>query len=143
MACRKGHSKYRDAYKFIYLLLCEGVLIIITKFKFLSLSGFYFSSRYCWENAIGLETGEVSDTNITASSYIVSNPPSSARLGLHVGWCPKNVINAFLQIDLGVPYRLPAVATQGRSDGSFVKRYALTLSLDGGNWTAFEKVECS
>lgn len=112
-------------------------------FIFLLLLGFYFSDRYCWENAIGLETGEVPDINITASSYIDSNPPSAARLGFHVGWCPKKVVNAFLQIDLGVPYRLPAVAIQGRSDGSFVKRYAIMLSLDGGNWTEFEKVECN
>ena len=89
-----------------------------------------------------METGEFPGINITASSYIDSSPPSAARLGLHVAWCPKNVINAFLQIDLGVPYHLPAVATQGRSDGSFVKSYAIMLSRDGLNWAEFEKVEC-
>ena len=111
--------------------------------NFMSLLGFYLSDSYCWKKAIGLETGEVPDINITASSYIDSNPPSAARLGLHGGWCPLNESSAFLQIDLGVPYRLSAVATQGRSDGSFVKRYAIMLSLDGGSWTEFEKVEYS
>lgn len=110
-----------------------------TKFKFFI--GFYLSDNYWWRKAIGLESGEVPDINITASSYIDSNPPWAARLGSHVGWCPLNVAGAFLQIDLGVPYRLPAVATQGRSDGSYVTRYALMLSLDGGNWIEFEKVE--
>ena len=89
-----------------------------------------------------METGEFPDINITASSYIDSNPPSAARLGSHVAWCPKNVTNAFLQLDLGVPYHLPAVATQGHSDGSFVKRYAIMLSRDGRSWVEFEKVEC-
>ena len=88
-----------------------------------------------------METSELPDINITASSYIDSNPPSAARLGLHVAWCPKNVANAFLQIDLGVPHHLPAVATQGRSDSSFVKCYVIMLSQDGRNWTEFEKVE--
>lgn len=108
----------------------------------MSLLGFYLSDSYWWKKAIGLETSDVPDINITASSYIESNPPSAARLGSHVGWCPLNVTNAFLQIDLGVPYRLPAVATQGHhADGSFVTRYAIMLSLDGIHWTEFEKVE--
>ena len=114
----------------------------MTKFEVLLWLGFYLSESYCSENAIGMETGEFPDINITASSYIDSNPPSAARLGSHVAWCPKNVTNAFLQLDLGVPYHLPAVATQGHSDGSFVKRYAIMLSRDGGSWVEFEKVEC-
>ena len=114
----------------------------MTKFEVLLRLGFHLSESYYQKNAIGMETGKFPDINITASSYIDSNPPSAARLGLHAAWCPENVTNAFLQIDLGVPYHLPAVATQGRSDGSFVKSYAIMLSRDGENWTEFEKVEC-
>lgn len=104
-------------------------------------SGFYLYDGYCWEKALGLETGVIPDINITASSHIDSHPPSAARLGSHVGWCPVSLINPFLQVDLGVPYRMPAVATQGHADGSHVIRYAIQLSLNGTHWTEFEKVE--
>ena len=105
--------------------------------------GFYLDNTSCLEKATGLETGVIPDNNITASSYIESSPPSSARLGSHVGWCPLNSINAFLQVDLGVAYYVCAVATQGHSDGNFsyVTHYAIKLSLNGTHWTEYEQVE--
>ncbi|XP_078352789.1 uncharacterized protein LOC144637600 [Oculina patagonica] len=101
--------------------------------------GFYRNDAYCWEKALGLETGAIPDINISASSYIESNPPAAARLGSHVAWCPLNLTNAFLQVDLGIPYRVIAVATQGHADGSHVTRFALHLSLNGTHWTEFER----
>ncbi len=80
------------------------------------------------------------DINISASSYIESNPPAAARLGSHMAWCPLNLTNAFLQVDLGIPYHVVAVATQGHVDGSHVTRYAIQLSLNGTHWTEFERV---
>ena len=80
------------------------------------------------------------DINITASSNKESNPPTAARLGSHEGWCPLSLTNAFLQVDLGVPYHVLAVATQGHVDGSHVTRYVIHLSLNGTLWTEFEKV---
>ena len=106
------------------------------------LSGFY-SNGTCWEKAVGLETGVIPDNNITASSNIDPSPPSAARLGSHVGWCPMNLTNAFLQVDLGNAYYICAVATQGRQEGNFgyVKHYAIQLSLNGKNWTEYEQVQ--
>ncbi|KAL9951704.1 hypothetical protein ACROYT_G044426 [Oculina patagonica] len=101
--------------------------------------GFYRIDAYCWENALGLETGFMPDINISASSYTESNPPSAARLGSHVAWCPLNLTNAFLQVDLGIPYRVIAVATQGHAHGSHVTRFAIHLSLNGTHWTEFER----
>ena len=105
-------------------------------------SGFYYNNT-CWGKAVGLETDIIPDNNITASSYIDSSPPSAARLGSHVGWCPGNPINAFLQVDLGSAYYICAVATQGRPEGNFdyVKHYVIQLSLNGKNWTEYEQVE--
>ena len=105
---------------------------------------FYLNITNFWEKTVGLEAGVIPDTNITASSHIESNPPSASRLGSHVGWCPFNLPNAFLQVDLGAPYRVPVVATQGHFDGSYyVTRYAIQLSLDGTHWIEFERVEYS
>ncbi|XP_078352793.1 uncharacterized protein LOC144637605 [Oculina patagonica] len=101
--------------------------------------GFYRNDAYCWEKALGLETGAMPDINISASSYIESNPPAAARLGSHVAWCPLNLTNAFLQVDLGIPYHVIAVATQGHVDGSHVTRFAIHLSLNGTHWTEFER----
>ncbi|XP_078354170.1 uncharacterized protein LOC144638790 isoform X2 [Oculina patagonica] len=101
--------------------------------------GFYRNDAYCWEKALGLETGAMPDINISASSYIESNPPAAARLGSHVAWCPLNLTNPFLQVDLGIPYHVIAVATQGHVDGSHVTRFAIHLSLNGTHWTEFER----
>ena len=87
-----------------------------------------------------METGVIPDINITASSYIESNPPSAARLGSHVAWCQVNIVNTFLQVDLGVPHRVTAVATQGHPDGGHVTRYVMQLSLNGTHWAKFERV---
>ena len=100
---------------------------------------------YCSDSPIGLETGTVPDRNITASSYLDSNPPSAARLGSHVGWCPLNLSKVFLQVDLGSAYYICAVATQGHFEQGFgrLARYAILLSLNGKNWTEYEQVMTS
>ena len=100
---------------------------------------------YCLDSPIGLETGTVPDRNITASSYLDSNPPSAARLGSHVGWCPLNLSKVFLQVDLGSAYYICAVATQGHFEQGFgrLARYAILLSLNGKNWTEYEQVMTS
>ena len=100
---------------------------------------------YCSDSPIGLETGTVPDRNITASSYLDSNPPSAARLGSHVGWCPLNLSKVFLQVDLGSAYYICAVATQGHFEQGFggLARYTILLSLNGKNWTEYEQVMTS
>ena len=100
---------------------------------------------YCSDSPIGLETGTVPDRDITASSYLDSNPPSAARLGSHVGWCPLNLSEVFLQVDLGSAYYICAVATQGHFEQGFgrLARYAILLSLNGKNWTEYEQVMTS
>lgn len=100
---------------------------------------------YCSDSPIGMETGTVPDRNITASSYLDSNPPSAARLGSHVGWCPLNLSKVFLQVDLGSAYYICAVATQGHFEQGFgsLARYAILLSFNGKNWTEYEQVMTS
>ena len=104
-----------------------------------------YPNIYCSDSPIGLETGTVPDRNITASSYLDSNPPLAARLGSHVGWCPLNLSKVFLQVDLGSAYYICAVATQGHFEQGFgrLARYAILLSLNGKNWTEYEQVMTS
>ena len=140
-------NKKRFSCLFVVCCLFVCLLFVVNKRPLRRRSsviiGFYLDDTACWEKAIGLETGVIPDKNITASSYIESSPPSAARLGSHVGWCPLTSTNAFLQVDLGVAYYVCAVATQGHSEGNFsyVTHYAIQLSLNGTHWTEYEKVK--
>ena len=110
----------------------------------LSLPGFYLNNTSCREDAIGMETGVIPNSNITASSYIERRPPLEGRLGLYDSWRPADTVNAFLQIDLGVAHYVCAVATQGNPSSKrmarYVTKYGLQLSLNGINWTDYEQV---
>ena len=105
--------------------------------------GFYLNDTTCEDEATGMETGLIPDINITASSYKLDRPPWSGRLGSHESWRPQNLTKPFLQVDLGIAYYVCAVATQGhpRKKPRYVTRYAVQLSLNGTEWTEYEKVE--
>ncbi|XP_066592501.1 discoidin domain-containing receptor 2 isoform X2 [Prorops nasuta] len=72
--------------------------------------------------ALGMESGEISDEDISASSmYDPSLGPKHARLRRNEGggaWCPKNVLtkdrNEYLEVNLHSPRILTAARTQGR-----------------------------
>ena len=112
----------------------------------LSFPGFYLNDTSCGEDAIGMETGVIPNSNITASSNVKQRPPRDGRLGLYGSWRPRpnDTVNAFLQIDLGVAHYVCAVATQGNPSSKllarYVTKYGLQLSLNGINWTEYEEV---
>ena len=106
--------------------------------------GFYLNHALCTEDAIGLESEDIPNNNITASSYETLRPPSAARLGSHGSWCPLDTNNAFLQVDLGVAYYVCAVATQGHAQADMsVQRYSAQLSFNGTHWIEYEQVKYS
>ncbi|XP_072170354.1 uncharacterized protein [Diadema setosum] len=96
---------------------------------------------------LGLESNVVSDSQLSASSeYDADHGPKRCRLNLaRVGnlrgaWSARhNNVNQWIQVDFLTPYRVVAVATQGRQDVSqWVRTYKVACSLDG---TTFDVVQ--
>lgn len=75
------------------------------------------------EHALGLESGLVTDQQMSASSFSVNHEPSQGRLNLRVGrgkkgaWCSRTKDqNQYLQVDFWRNVKITKVATQGRQD---------------------------
>ena len=97
----------------------------------------------CSDRPLGMETGEIFDGSITASSEENDTPAKNGRLDYSAGksWCAGTQDNnPFLQIDLGTNFVLCAVATQGNSQAEeWVETYQLQTSNDGLNWKDYEE----
>ncbi|XP_054275589.1 discoidin domain-containing receptor tyrosine kinase B-like [Macrosteles quadrilineatus] len=96
-----------------------------------------FDIRSC-DSSLGLESGVVPDSAVTASSSYVPNVgPQFGRLKVERaggGWCPKQQIERgvreFLQVDLDEVYVVTGVQTQGRFDHGRGQEYAEEYSLE-------------
>nr|XP_058961605.1 lactadherin-like [Pocillopora verrucosa] len=90
----------------------------------------------CTAPAVGIETGEILDSQLSASS----GDPSNARLNGAKTWCRtwpgSESENVYVQIDFGRSYRICAVATRGDHPGShsYLEEYKLRWSHDGVKW---------
>ena len=101
------------------------------------------SSACSGEEAFGLESGLITDQQITASSsWSKSLGKQNARLnqlaarGKKSSWSAQsNDLNQWLQIDFGRNVKITKLATQGRNDygDQWVKSYTLTYSAEGSN----------
>ncbi|KAL9976335.1 hypothetical protein ACROYT_G013625 [Oculina patagonica] len=84
----------------------------------------------CTSPAVGMETGKISDSQITATA----GDPLGARLNKPFVCCVN--VGGYIQIDLGRLYRICAVATQGNPGGNYdyLKEYKVSWSKDGVTW---------
>ncbi|KAL9976334.1 hypothetical protein ACROYT_G013624, partial [Oculina patagonica] len=84
----------------------------------------------CTAPAVGVETGKISDSQITATA----GDPLGARLNKPFVCCVN--VGGYIQIDLGRLYRVCAVATQGHPGGryDYLKEYKVSWSKDGVTW---------
>ncbi|XP_030848292.1 lactadherin isoform X1 [Strongylocentrotus purpuratus] len=96
---------------------------------------------------IGLESGAIPDSSLTASSeYDANHGPFRGRLNiardgaLYGGWSAKtNDLNQWIQVDLLATYSIVGVATQGRQDYSqWVTSFKIACSIDS---TTFDTVK--
>ena len=90
--------------------------------------------------ASGMESRELPDASITASSAQAARKPSAARLNGRESWAPA-VANGeqYLQVDLGVTSTVTAVLTQGdAATNHCVTAYTLMTSLNGLDWVPVE-----
>lgn len=91
---------------------------------------------------LGMKSGRIEDSQITASDHIDSWLPSLARLdqsGYINAWMGRNM-NSWLQVDLLRPTLLHGVQTQGvrsRLRDHFIRLFKISYSLDKETWTTY------
>ncbi|XP_020892502.1 uncharacterized protein LOC110231793 isoform X2 [Exaiptasia diaphana] len=95
-------------------------------------------------NALGLESKDIPDDYITASSTATDSSTNFARLNCKRGaWCSSlTAVNPYLQVDLGSLHDVTGVATQGVGNTGadrFVKVYKLQFSVDGDKWEYYQE----
>ena len=104
-------------------------------------------------DALGVESGAISDGQINASSqYDGNHAASQGRLyfkavpGRYGSWSAKdNDVSQWLQVDLGNPHtNVTAVATQGRNERpQWVTKYKVQYSRDGVSFQYFMEEKSS
>ena len=93
-------------------------------------------------DALGMQSGNIPDSAITASSSYNANTfaPYVGRLhflssgsGRHGSWAAgTNNLNQWFQVDFGSWAQISALLTQGRQDSNqWVESYSLSYSYDG------------
>ena len=103
----------------------------------------FFTLGDCSDLDLGMESGSIPDSNITASSTLNSGttPAKNGRLNYTAGpsWCAAvGDSNPYLQIDLQTLHFICAVSTQGNSQADeWVETYTLQTSTDGTCWTNY------
>ena len=98
----------------------------------------------CEEQALGMENKHIPDGRLTSSTVLNSGTPAkNARLRYSAGgpWCAaESDLAPYLQVDLGSPHVVCAVATQGNSKADqWVETYQLQSSTDGTTWTDYKE----
>ena len=120
------------------MLYCGGINVP----HFLNCQGFPTSKPPQCMDALGMESGDIPDSAVTASTSVNADTyaPSIGRLhflssgsGKYGSWAAgANDKNQWFQVDFGSWTKVTAVATQGRQDADqWVKNYMLSFSYDG------------
>jgi hypothetical protein len=96
----------------------------------------------CRSLSVGIGDGKIPDSDMTSSStYNSSTLPSKARLDYTAGssWCAAtNDSSPYLQINLGSPYIICGIATQGdHMTDQWVQSYQMQISPDGYTFTKY------
>ncbi|XP_078700024.1 uncharacterized protein LOC144926863 [Branchiostoma floridae x Branchiostoma belcheri] len=100
------------------------------------------------DSALGMETGDIPDTSISASSEYNSGHCRIVQGRLnrasHYAWCAgQSNQGQWLQVDLGSA-TVSGVVTQGRRGANqYVKKYKLSFSGDGDSWTTYKDTDGS
>ncbi|XP_018432457.1 PREDICTED: coagulation factor VIII [Nanorana parkeri] len=92
---------------------------------------------------LGLSSGKIKDSQITASGHYGSWVPYLARLGNSGtinAWSAESE-NSWIQVDLLAPMLIHAIQTQGarqRLDSLYISQYIVFYSLNGETWSQYQ-----
>lgn len=99
--------------------------------------------KECESKPLGMESGDITDDQITASSEYNSNYGGvHARLKKGGFWAAKrNDANQWIQVDLGKIMTVKGVATQGRPSSYLqcVTKYKLQYGNDGQTFSDYKE----
>ena len=98
-----------------------------------------FKPLPCEEDAIGIETGRIVDSQMTSNSSAQGFEAHKGRLNHEHAWCASSALPSYIQVDLRTTYTVCAVATQGNSS-SFVEEYKVEFSQDGSKWDFYHNI---
>ena len=113
-----------------------GLLILLVYFL-----GFPPPKRPVCEAGLGLESYDIPDSSVTASSILW--PPAQAangrlhffpKFGQNGGWVahPSNTYGSWFQVDFGRWTKVTRISTQGRQDADeWVTKYGVSYSYEG------------
>ncbi|EDO41138.1 predicted protein, partial [Nematostella vectensis] len=92
-------------------------------------------------SALGMESGAISDSAITASSYWNSLPPKNGRLNNATAWgSASQSPGEYFQVDLGRVITVTKVATQGnRNFAEWMTSYKIGYSSDLSIWKVYRE----
>ncbi|CAB4007248.1 Hypothetical predicted protein, partial [Paramuricea clavata] len=109
--------------------------------KVYTLIQFIDVDRYCLAGpeALGMENGEIEDSQITSSSFIPGMEPSKGRLNAGTAWVASSRnSNQWIQVCVNESVVFTAIATQGIGDEySRVTSYAVSYSSDGETFQVY------
>ncbi|XP_035673286.1 cuticle collagen 7-like isoform X9 [Branchiostoma floridae] len=100
----------------------------------------------CTAVPLGMESGAIPDSHLTASTSYGSSAHDASKARLHSqegagAWCAaQNNNKQWLQVDVGAETTVAGVITQGRSSNTYPQRvtsYKLRFSRDGITWSTY------
>ena len=97
---------------------------------------------HCTAIGVSADIYTIPDDQMTATSNYRAYYSYNGRLNGTSGWCAESsddYSDDYLQIDLGAEYSVCAVATQGKSSGSYLTSYKLSFSTDGETWSFYQE----
>ena len=103
--------------------------------------GFVLAPGLCTAIGVSANIYNIPNSQVTAPSHYSSYYSYLGRLNGTSSWCAGSRDDPidYLQIDMGAEYSVCAVATKGKSSGSYLKSYQLTFSTDGQTWTTYQE----
>ena len=86
-----------------------------------------------------MESGKISDSQLTSSDVLQGFSPSEGRLNNDKAWCTAENTQ-FFEIDLLKVRHVSALATQGYQGqfNNYVKTFEIKYSYDGATWFDYQ-----
>ncbi|XP_047200502.1 macrophage mannose receptor 1 [Hippoglossus stenolepis] len=90
-------------------------------------------------HGLGVEDGNITDSQLSASSSIGAFTPNKARLNGNSCWMPSgNPTSSWIQVDLGQTRKVTGIVIQGCPHNEhWLTKFKIQHSMDGATWTDY------
>ncbi|XP_035247102.1 macrophage mannose receptor 1 [Anguilla anguilla] len=119
---------------FLYAHVDEDTCSHVTKY----LEVVYSCEQNVCVRGLGVEDGNVTDAQLSASSSRSGMGPQKARLNGNSCWMPSEPRNSWIQVDLGEAKKVTGITIQGCPGAdNWVTTFKIQSSMDGIQWTDY------